>query len=52
MNATRPEAAVQIASGPGSGRRAIVHEASREVGARFRGDLQGSESWPSRATPL
>jgi 2-polyprenyl-6-methoxyphenol hydroxylase-like FAD-dependent oxidoreductase len=28
-----------------AGRRVIVHEAQREVGYRFQGDLQGLENW-------
>ncbi len=30
-----------------AGRRVVVHEASREVGHRFQGDLQGLENWTS-----
>jgi len=30
-----------------AGRRVIVHEAQREVGYRFQGDLQGLENWSS-----
>lgn len=52
------DAAVQIAgAGPAglvaaitlaqAGRRVIVHEAQREVGYRFQGDLQGLENWSS-----
>lgn len=30
-----------------AGRRVVVHEAQREVGYRFKGDLQGLENWSS-----
>lgn len=37
-------AAITLARG---GRRVVVHEAQREVGHRFRRDLQGLENWSS-----
>ena len=35
-----------------AGRRAIVHEAQREVGYRFQGDLQGLENWTTQQDVL
>jgi flavin-dependent dehydrogenase len=35
-----------------AGRRAVVHEASREVGHRFQGDLQGLETWTTERDVL
>lgn len=56
MNATARDEVIQIAgAGPAglaaaitlarTGRRVVVHEAQREVGYRFQGDLQGLENW-------
>lgn len=35
-----------------AGRRVVVHEAQREVGLRFRGDLQGLENWSTEQDVL
>ncbi|TAK42426.1 MAG: hypothetical protein EPO27_17040 [Betaproteobacteria bacterium] len=35
-----------------AGLRVVVHEAQREVGSRFRGDLQGLENWTSEQDVL
>lgn len=35
-----------------AGRRVIVHEAQREVGFRFQGDLQGLENWTTECDVL
>jgi len=35
-----------------AGRRVIVHEAQKEVGYRFRGDLQGIENWTTHEDVL
>lgn len=35
-----------------AGRRVVVHEAQREVGARFHGDLQGLENWSTELDVL
>jgi flavin-dependent dehydrogenase len=35
-----------------AGRRVIVHEAQREVGYRFQGDLQGLENWTTERDVL
>ncbi len=56
MNATARDEVIEIAgAGPAGlaaaitlarvGRRVIAHEAQREVGYRFQGDLQGLENW-------
>lgn len=36
----------------GAGRCVVVHEAQREVGYRFQGDLQGLENWTSEEDAL
>lgn len=35
-----------------AGRRVVVHEAQREVGSRFQGDLQGLENWTTKQDVL
>src|SRR3989344_2399384 len=35
-----------------AGRRVVVHEAQREVGYRFQGDLQGLENWTTERDVL
>lgn len=35
-----------------AGRRVVVHEAQREVGSRFLGDLQGLENWTTEQDAL
>jgi hypothetical protein len=35
-----------------AGRRVVVHEAQREVGYRFQGDLQGLENWTTECDVL
>ncbi len=54
---TKEESLRIVGAGPGglsaaitlarAGRRVVVHEAHREVGYRFQGDLQGLENWTS-----
>lgn len=63
MNATARDEVIQVA-GAGlaglaaaialarAGRRVIVHEAQREVGYRFQGDLQGIENWTTEEDAL
>jgi flavin-dependent dehydrogenase len=63
MNANAREEVIEIAgAGPAglaaaitlarAGRRVLVHEASREVGYRFQGDLQGLENWTTERDVL